>query len=297
MNPIRRELLNGLIVLVVASLLSVAFAEFQVNFNAQLWVLILMGIAIAVSGYVVFEIALGYMASTEQREKALAESMRQREEEWLKRVGTPARFELNRDGDARGLAAVAEAVKAIRPGSDYTVMLYVGSAGGGETFFLNNLVGRREKTYNAALEQLKRGTIREYKRIICFDHDVLANDPELKSGILRVGEGPGTVDRSIGEHCRLMMETKGCSLYVAPAVLRSIVILYGSDKVSMSVETAEQTTGGRVTAGILFFSDPPNGEIIEQFRQMERETERRMVAVHKIRFPEDADSAASARER
>jgi hypothetical protein len=35
MNPIRRELLNGLLVLVVASLLSVAFSAFQFNFNAQ----------------------------------------------------------------------------------------------------------------------------------------------------------------------------------------------------------------------------------------------------------------------
>ena len=42
MNPIRRELLNGLFVLVVSCLLSVAFAAFQVNFNVQLWVLILM---------------------------------------------------------------------------------------------------------------------------------------------------------------------------------------------------------------------------------------------------------------
>ena len=84
MNPIRRELLNGLLVLVVASLLSVAFSAFQVSFNALLLVLILIGIAIAVSGYIVFEIALGYMASTEDREK-----------EWLKRVGNPARLELS----------------------------------------------------------------------------------------------------------------------------------------------------------------------------------------------------------
>ena len=89
-----------------------------------------------------------------------------------------------------------------------------------------------------------------------------------------------------------MMETKGCSLFVAPAVLRSTVILLGADKVAMTVETAEQVTGGRITAGILFFSDPPNGEIIEQFRQMERATERRMVAVHKIVFPEDAATMA-----
>ena len=190
------------------------------------------------------------------------------------------------------MAAIAEAVNAIRPGSDYTVMYYVGPAGGGESFFLRGLIDARAKTFSTALEQLKRGTIREYKRIICFDLDVLANDHELKSGVLRVGEGPGTIDRSIGEHCRLMMQTKGCSLYVAPAVLRLIVIMYGVDKVSMTVETAERNTGGRVTAGILFFSDPPNGEIIEQFRQMERETERRMVAVHKIVFPEDAETTA-----
>jgi hypothetical protein len=45
-NPIRRELLNGLFVLAVASLLSAAFSAFEVSFNALLWVPILMGIAI-----------------------------------------------------------------------------------------------------------------------------------------------------------------------------------------------------------------------------------------------------------
>ncbi len=131
MNPIRRELLNGLIVLVVASLLSVAFAEFQLNFNVQLWVLILMAIAIAVSGYVMFEIALGVMTSSEDRERASAESTRQREEEWLKRVGTPARLEMNREGEGAALLAIAEAVKTMSPGSDYSVMYYFGPEGGG----------------------------------------------------------------------------------------------------------------------------------------------------------------------
>jgi hypothetical protein len=83
MSPIRRELLNGLLVLVVASLLSVAFSAFQVSFNAQLWVLILIGLAIAVTGYILFEITVKHMASTEEHEK-----------EWLKRVGSPARLEL-----------------------------------------------------------------------------------------------------------------------------------------------------------------------------------------------------------
>jgi hypothetical protein len=35
MSPIRRELLNGLFVLVVASLLSVAFAAIQIEFDLQ----------------------------------------------------------------------------------------------------------------------------------------------------------------------------------------------------------------------------------------------------------------------
>jgi hypothetical protein len=292
MNPIRREVLNGLFVLVISTLLSAAIAAFEIKFNLQVWLLIVIGVAVAVSGYVMFEVALRYMASTEERELALAEAMRRREEEWLKRVGMPARLVLNQEGAAgAGFAAVAEVVNAMSPDSDYTVMYYVGSEGGGEMPVIqenNTARAAREKNFSSILERLKHGTLREYKRIICFDNDVLANDHELKSGVLRVGEGPGTIDRTMGEHCRAMMETKGCSLYVAPAVLRSIVVLYGVDKVCMTVETADQHTGGRTADGLMFFSDPPNGEIIEQFRQMERATERRMVAVHKIVFPEDA---------
>jgi hypothetical protein len=48
----------------------------------------------------------------------------------------------------------------------------------------------------------------------------------------------------------------------------------------------------------MMFHDPPNGEIIEQLRQLERTAERRMIAVHKIRFPEDeATTAASLATR
>jgi hypothetical protein len=36
MNPLRRELINGIFVLIVASLLSAAVAVFQVSFNVQL---------------------------------------------------------------------------------------------------------------------------------------------------------------------------------------------------------------------------------------------------------------------
>src|SRR5260370_38199154 len=114
MNPIRRELLNGLFVLVVASLLSAVFAAFQVSFNIQLWVWIVIGVGIAVGFYVVFELTLGFMASTEERERALAESTRRREEEGLKRGGKPARIELGAEGTAvtASPASVVQAVAA-----------------------------------------------------------------------------------------------------------------------------------------------------------------------------------------
>jgi hypothetical protein len=299
MKPIRRELLNGLLVLVVASLLSVAFSAFQVSFNAQLWALILIGIAIAVSGYVVFEITLGVIASAEDREKVLAEAMRRREEEWLKRVGNPAKLDLRFSGSDRDLSPYVEAVNSMGPGADLTIMIYFGREGAegaieGETAAIDEGL---KQLYGAIEERLKRRTVREYKRLICFDRDVLEKDHELKSGILRVGKGPGTVGRKVGEHCRLMMETKGCFVYVAPIVLRSIITLYGTDKASMSVETADQETGARTTAGVIFFYDPPNGEIIEQLRQIERVAERRMVAVHKIVFPEDTAATAQTASR
>lgn len=290
MNPIRREVLNGLFVLVISTLLSAAIAAFEIKFNLQVWLLIVIGVAVALIGYVTFEIALGYMAST-------AESTRLREEEWLKRVGTPARLELNQEGRPAGMVAIVEALKAMRTGSDFTVLYYYGRGGGGEMLGNEEVNAARGTLYGSILEELKRGRLRDYKRIICFDHDVLANDPELQSGILRVGEGPGTIDRVLAEHCHEMMKTKGCSLYVAPAVFRSIVALFGLEKVSINFETAEQNTGGRTFAGILFFSDPPNGEIVEQFRQIERATERSMVAVHKIVFPKDSESTAKQATR
>jgi hypothetical protein len=280
MNPIRRELLNGLFVLVLSTLLSAGFAAFQVKFDVQLMALILMAVAVAVGGYIGFELILSNQEELKKTE--------QRELEWLKRVGTPARLELNREDTSAGIIAIGEVLKSMSPGGDYTVMYYFGAEGGSESAFQRQVNAERTKLFSLTLELLKRGTIREYKRIICFDHEVLANDHELKSGVLRVGEGPGTIDREMGNHCRLMMETKGCSLYVAPAVLRMIVTLCGVEKASIGIDNVEPDTGARKSAGVMVFCDPPNGEIIEQFRQMERETERRMVAVHKIVFPEDA---------
>jgi hypothetical protein len=287
MNRIRREVLNGLFVIVLSTLLSVAIAAFQVKFDVQLWVWIVMAIATAITGYVIFEFAIGFMNSTEEREKAWEESTRRREEEWLKRVGTPARLEMNveGEGEAQALVAVSDAVKHAEDGSDYTVLYYIAPEGSWENVFLFSNEGY-SKVFAAALEGVKLGRLREYKRIFCFDHDVLAKNHELRTGVLRVGEGPGTITKQMGEHCRLMMQTKGCSLYVAPVVLRNIVAFFGTDKVSMTVETTSAETGGRSAAGVIFFCDPPNGEIVEQFRQLERETERRMVSVHTIRFPE-----------
>lgn len=74
---------------------------------------------------------------------------------------------------------------------------------------------------------------------------------------------------------------------MAPTVLRNIIHLYGTDTASISVETNDEKTGFISTVGVIFIYDPPNGEIIEQLRQIERLAERRMVSVHKIVFPED----------
>jgi hypothetical protein len=297
MNPIRREMLNGLLVLVVASLMSVAFSAFQVSFNALLWVLILMGIAIAVSGYILFEITLGVITSAEDREKASAESTRLREEEWLKRVGTPARLELGLAEGSAGIGIQIEAVKTMKPGSDLTAMLYVDREGGGSDAYLI-ADQAREQFYASIMEQLRSGVIRDYKRLICFDHEVLANDPELMSGVLKVGEGPGTISKRAAEDCRLMLETPRCFVYVAQVVMRNYFIaLYGTDKALMTVDTFVRETGSRSVLGVMLFHDPPNGEIVEQFRQMERATERRMVAVHTIRFPEDAEPTAELATR
>ena len=84
----------------------------------------MLALAIAVSGYTMFSIGLGFMTATEARERAVAESTSQREEQWLKRVGTPARLEPNL------LAPIIEALRALAPGSDYTVLFYVGTEGG-----------------------------------------------------------------------------------------------------------------------------------------------------------------------
>jgi hypothetical protein len=99
----------------------------------------------------------------------------------------------------------------------------------------------------------------------------------------------------LGNHCRLMMSTQGCSLFVAPAVIRNSVPLLGSDNVTITVDADDAR--GRTTLGTLLFWSPPNRDAIERFRQIERATERRMVALHKIRFPEDAAPKAELATR
>jgi hypothetical protein len=279
MNPIRRELLNGLFVLVLASLMSAAFEAFEVEFNLLFWALILMGAAMAVGGYAVFE-------SIRTNETGLKRA-EERELEWLRRVGNPARLELGLTGPSGATALMIDAVKALKVGSDLSMMLYFDQEGGGSGSDVYAVTDEARKLlYDSILEQIRRGIIREYKRIICFDPQVFANDRELHSGILRVGSGPGTINRVVADHCRAMIETKGCSVVVAPVVMRNFLGLYGTDKASMSLETVDRVTGARTVSGVMFFYDPPNGEIIEQLRQVVRETEKRMVAVHKIVFPE-----------
>jgi hypothetical protein len=69
-----------------------------------------------------------------------------------------------------------------------------------------------------------------------------------------------------------------------------VFVIRGSRRFSVGRHTIPRC---RRIAGGLFFCDPPNGEIVEHFRQMELETERRMVAVHTIRFSEDEVPTAS----
>jgi hypothetical protein len=279
MGPIRREVINGLLVLVLSTLLSAAIGAFGLKFNLQVWVLIIVAAAMAILGYIVFK----FLLSNEERET-----------DWLKRVGTPARLELGMREDGTAVAMVVGAVKAMKPGSDLTMMLYF-DRDGGYSYSLAVTDWAREQLYPSIMQGMKRGVIRDYKRLICFDHDIFVNNHELQSGALRVGEGPGTIAKTVGEHCREMLKTPGCSLYAAPVVMRNIVIgLYGTDKASMTVETVDRETGARSPLGVMFFHDPPNGEIIEQFRQIVRETERRMVAVHKVIFPEDVPANVKA---
>ena len=52
--------------MILSTLLSAAIAAFQIKFNIEVWALIAMAVAIAVSGYVVFENSLGVAAATEE---------------------------------------------------------------------------------------------------------------------------------------------------------------------------------------------------------------------------------------
>ncbi len=287
MRRFQRELINGLFVLVVGSLISTGFEAFHVAFDLRLWALIVFALAVAVSGYTMFTTHLGFMTATEDRERAVAEATRLREEEWLKRVGTPARLE------SSFIASALDAARSMG-GTDLTTLFYVGPEGGLGYQTSAGDVGRKE-LYEIEIDLVKQGTIREYKRIICFDGAVLASNHQLAAGILSVGRGPGTIDPLLAEHCRAMLATKNCSLYLAPVVFRAIVSLYGPNKVSVGVESVDQEGGGRLALGGLYFYDPPNGEIVEHFRQIVRATERRMIAVREIRFREDETASARGR--
>ena len=51
-------------------------------------------------------------------------STEERETEWLKRVGTPARLELGLAEGNAGMSLMVETVKAMKPGGDLAVMIY-----------------------------------------------------------------------------------------------------------------------------------------------------------------------------
>jgi hypothetical protein len=69
------------------------------------------------------------------------------------------------------------------------------------------------------------------------------------------------------------------------------------DQPSITLDFVDRRAGARRVADVTLFSDPSNDEIIEQLRQIERATERRMVGVRHIRFPEDEAPAADTAAR
>ena len=125
MNPLRREVLNGLFVLIVSTLLSAAIAAFQIKFNVEVWVLIVMAVAIGVGGYLVFEFVL----SSQHREAEERRKTEDREMEWLKRVGNSARLELDYGPGGAATGLTQEAIRAMR-GGDYTVVNHIDRGGG-----------------------------------------------------------------------------------------------------------------------------------------------------------------------
>ncbi len=78
MKRFQRELINGLFVLIVGSLMSAAFEAFHVEFNIIAWSLIILGLAVATSAHATFSATLGFMSSAEDREQ-----------EWLRRASAP----------------------------------------------------------------------------------------------------------------------------------------------------------------------------------------------------------------
>ena len=289
MSKLKRELLNILFIGAGASLIHAAYEAANAKFNPLVWAVIVMGIAVALGGYVVFE----YMVTAEERAEEATKSTAAREDEWLKRVGTPARLEPI--GDGKFAAMALQLLRTLKSGSDVTFMIhiprhqlelasYADFAGSGSEAGLKVVL-------RTLLELVDTGTIREYRRIICFDHGLFSESSELKSGTLKVGNGPDKVWGFIAEHCRQMVTRKKCSVYVAPAIVQNDVFLYGSDKAGLTLKRFDSERGILQLAYGFFFSDPPNSEIIEELRLIIRDTEKRMVAVHTI-VDDDAPTVA-----
>jgi hypothetical protein len=290
MPKLKRELLNILFIGAGASLIHAAFEAAHVKFDLDAWAAIVMGIAVALSGYVVFE----YLETTERRAAEWQRSAAERETEWLSRVGTPARLDSIDEGQY--LAAATKFVRELKPGSDFTAMIHIPRQGR-ENVGLNDF-GRPDAEKNlkeffrTMLELVDAGTIREYRRIICFEPDIFARSADLKSGILRVGDGPEMIWGLIAEHCRLMTGRKQCSAYLAPAIVQNDIFLFGTGMAAITLRRFDPGSGVLQQAYGFFFSDPPNSEIIEELRRIVMDTEKRMVAVHSI--VDDSAPLASA---
>ena len=182
-------------------------------------------------------------------------------------------------------------LNSIGPETEVIIATYVDAQSARAPHYSAELIRLAAEYYARLLERTDKdkGAI-SYKRILCFDRNVFSADEYLQKGTLRTGEGPGTIPNAAVEHCRTMLLRSGCSLYVAPVVFPGDIALFGTQDAVITFRRFDAESGLVKIAGVFFFSDPPNGGIIEDLKQIVRDTEKELVAVRRIM---DAESLKS----
>ena len=103
--------------------------------------------------------------------------------------GNSGATRIGSDRRRRGCCNDARCGQSDETGSDFTVMFHA-DRDGGRSHSYAGTDKAREQFYDLIMQQMRRGVIREFKRLVCFDPDVLANDHELQSGILHSVRDP-----------------------------------------------------------------------------------------------------------